>query len=161
MKINPDQLKALQELEQAKQGQKAQSGGDFEQLLQNRLEKDGASSASSSFPQDSRASVSQLHAAMQTMPAQSPQPESGTPVMDDLDHVLKQWENYSRQLASPNTSLRETYATLQDIHRDLDRVKEKLTAAEGSSPQLSSIVNELNVMVQTEEIKINRGDYLA
>jgi hypothetical protein len=50
---------------------------------------------------------------------------------------------------------------LQDIHRDLDRVKEKLTAAEGSSPQLSSIVNELNVMVQTEEIKINRGDYLA
>ena len=39
-------------------------------------------------------------------------------------------------------------------------LKDEHPGLDGHSPQLSSLVNELEVMTVTEKIKFNRGDYL-
>jgi len=161
MKIHPDQLKALQDLEKTQKGGKPGQAGGFEELLQNSIDQDRPASEQTQPSPGSQAYASQIHAAMQTSPAQSPATVSGAPLMEDIDQVLQQWENYSHQLGSPTTTLRETYATLQGIQRDLQSARQKLSELDKAPHQLASLLNELEVMVQTEEIKINRGDYLA
>jgi hypothetical protein len=82
-------------------------------------------------------------------------------VMDNVDSILNQWEKYSGQLAGGSSvQLRQAYGTLETIHSGVKRLKDEHPGLDGHSPQLSSLVNELDVMATTEKIKFNRGDYL-
>lgn len=82
-------------------------------------------------------------------------------VMDNVDSILNQWEKYSGQLADGSSSqLRQAYGTLETIQANVQKLKDENPGLENNSPQLSSLVNELDVMTTTEKIKFNRGDYL-
>ena len=82
-------------------------------------------------------------------------------VMDNVDSILNEWEKYSGQLASGSSNqLRQAYGTLETIQDGVKKLKDEHPGLDGHSPQLSSLVNELEVMTVTEKIKFNRGDYL-
>jgi len=82
-------------------------------------------------------------------------------VMDNVNSLLSQWEKYAGQLADGGSGqLRQAYGTLENIQTGVKRLKDEHPGLDGQSPQLSSMVNELEVMAATEQIKFNRGDYL-
>lgn len=82
-------------------------------------------------------------------------------VMDNVDSILNQWEKYSGQLSGGGSAqLRQAYGTLETIQAGVRKLKDEHPELAGHSPQLSSLVNELDVMATTEKIKFNRGDYL-
>lgn len=84
----------------------------------------------------------------------------GQAVMDNVSSLLNQWEKYAGQLADGGSGqLRQAYGTLENIQSGVQKLKEEHPGLDGQSPQLSSMVNELEVMAATEQIKFNRGDY--
>ena len=86
------------------------------------------------------------------------QPSSEARLMERLDHLLNQWENYAGQLESPQNSLRDIYSSFQNLSQDLKQTKEHITPETNSI--LRDVLNKIEVLTKTEKIKINRSDYL-
>jgi ribosome-binding ATPase YchF (GTP1/OBG family) len=80
--------------------------------------------------------------------------------MDNLDNILSKWEKYADQLNSPQSSLKDAYAGLEEISRAVEDMKEKVDPDKHGA-QIRNVLNELDVMTTTEMIKFNRGDYLS
>ena len=79
--------------------------------------------------------------------------------MNQVDQLLSKWENYAAGLEKPEADLRGLYATLQEISRQIKELKENFNL-NSQKPELKSILEELEIMTTTEEIKFNRGDYI-
>ena len=81
--------------------------------------------------------------------------------MNNMDTLLAKWEDYADTLAadSGGDSLKQAYGVLENIENGVRQLKEDLP--EGLSPDLGSLVNEMEVMTVTEKFKFNRGDYLV
>ncbi|MDQ7031356.1 MAG: hypothetical protein Q9M37_01365 [Desulfonauticus sp.] len=81
-------------------------------------------------------------------------------LMQDVDNLLKMWENYSQKLSSEQDSLKEIYGLLQEIQNKINKVKQHPFFAKQPT-DLKNLLNEIEIMATTEEIKINRGDYFV
>ncbi|MHC1711952.1 MAG: hypothetical protein AB9872_07375 [Solidesulfovibrio sp.] len=81
-------------------------------------------------------------------------------VMENMDTLLAQWQNYADQLAAGTggDSLKQAYGVLENIETGVKQLKDDLPST--TSAGLGSLVNELEVMTVTEKIKFNRGDYI-
>jgi len=162
MKIQPDQIVPVRESGKTQQA-RSSSASDFGEILarevgtgQQATSTQGLSSLSA------LAGLTQAMATQGTQAAQATDPETERQaVMDNVDGILNQWEKYSGELAgSDGAALRQAYGTLETIQNDVQKLKDEHPGLAESSPQLSSLVNELEVMTVTEKIKFNRGDYL-
>ncbi len=150
MKIQNEQLAALQRQQEAKK--KAPTGN--QELFANMLnEKLGGQTATGATNQVKVPLVNQLTPAGMLL-----QPSSEARLMERLDHLLNQWENYAGQLESPQNSLRDIYSSFQNLSQDLKQTKEHIAPETNSI--LRDVLNEIEVLAETEKIKINRGDYL-
>jgi hypothetical protein len=92
--------------------------------------------------------------------AQSSASGDESAVMNDMNMLLDQWDDYADQLAggSGTDSLKTAYGMLESIQSGVRQLKDDLPS--NVSAGLGSMVNELEVMATTEKIKFDRGDYI-
>lgn len=147
MKVTLDQLAALQH--QQKNIARNAPGEGFAQALAQELETGPV--------------VAGLQSAVPTVPLAIHtallQPPTERTVMEKMDSLLSQWENYSQCIAKDG-NLRQGYALLTDIRNNIQTVKEDLAQKPGLGAGLHSMVEELDILTTTEEFKFNRGDYV-
>ncbi|GAB6038281.1 hypothetical protein JCM15519_28400 [Fundidesulfovibrio butyratiphilus] len=163
MKILPDQTTPVTQVTQTRQVASSQSAStqNFAEILAQEV---SSSQATSQTTQSApSAGVAGLAQAMAVQAATSVSETSSTDqaVMDTVDNMLGQWENYAGQLAAGGqTNLRQAYGTLESIQSGVEKLKSDNPDLAEQNTQLSSLVNELDVLATTEKIKFNRGDYL-
>ena len=157
MKITSDQLAALQQ--EQKNTTQTKTGEGFAQILSQEMQSDSTTSSGALSGAVPIAGLGQtLQATMLLNSASTTTPTEQT-VMEKMDSLLTQWENYSQAIGSSDGSLKEGYHLLADIRQNIQEVKGNL--AQTSTEQgLSDMVEELDILATTEEFKFNRGDYL-
>ena len=152
MKITPDQIAKLNSEQIKTQKNKAE---DFSKILNQELNaKPAPESELSGTAGPSSPAVSPL-----LSPAMLNIQQTETAIMNQVDQVLTRWENYAAGLKKPEPDLRGLYATLQDISGQIKDLKENFNL-NTQKPELQSILEELEILTTTEEIKFNRGDYI-
>jgi len=153
MKINPEQVAKLSN-EQNKT-QKSKTADDFSKILNQELSaKPVSSSGVSGSTGISAPSINPL-----LSPALLNHQPVETSLMEQVDQLLSKWENYAAGLENPQADLRGLYTTLQEISGQIKELKENINL-NTQKPELRSILEELEIMTTTEEIKFNRGDYI-
>ncbi len=157
MKITSDQLAALQQ--EQKNTAQTKAGEGFAQILSQEMQSDSTTSSGALSGTVPMAGLGQtLQAAMLLNPtSQTTQTEQT--VMEKMDSLLSQWENYSQAIGSSDGSLKEGYHLLADIRQNIQEVKSSLSQTT-ATPGISDMVEELDILATTEEFKFNRGDYL-
>jgi hypothetical protein len=163
MKIQTDQLTALQQAAEKTAGTKNASGDAFAAMLAQQVGGDGSSQASGlSAPPLAGYAALDLSGpqASGDVEASGQFTEEEQAVMNNMDTLLAKWENYADQLASGSggDSLKQAYGVLENIETGVKQLKDDLPS--DVSKGLGSLVNELEVMTVTEKIKFNRGDYI-
>lgn len=143
------------------------TGGSFEGVLAQEVEKtlgsgsEAGETAAASALSAKALGVSSMLAVEET--AQT-EPVSGTEqkVMEHIDSLLDKWENYAQALKAPTSEdgLRQAYNCLEDIQSEVQELKETSPNLGFDNPNLQSMVDEIDIMAVTEQIKFNRGDYL-
>jgi len=160
MKIQTDQIVPIQQTGKT-QSAKTTAAGSFGDILAREVESGQQAAKAASLPL-----LSGMAGLTQAMAAQAAEETTGVAtereaVMENVDSLLNQWEKYSDALASGGSAqLRQAYGTLETIQDGVKRLKDEHPGLDGHSPELSSLVNELDVLATTEQIKFNRGDYL-
>jgi len=165
MKIQPDQINAL--TQDATEKSKAIRSGDAENPFGDILAKEVGAAASRAAPSSAPplsgglVGVSGLFGADEVESAGNLS-EKERAVMENVDVLLNQWENYAEQLASGDegAGLKQAYGVLENIETGVKKIKDDLPGIGSASSDLESLVNELEVMAVTEKIKFNRGDYI-
>lgn len=165
MKVNPEQIRALQEAEAAQQARKAKEGdASFGDLLAQEVEK-GAQSASGNVSAAGSTAPPLAPAGLygiKAISAVSDDNQVGQQVMAKVEGILSEWENYAAQLEVPDgeVSLRGANGALEDIENGVQDIRSAWPDLEQDNPELNSVVDELEIMAVTERFKFNRGDYL-
>lgn len=162
MIIQPDPISPVQQTGQVQQTTRSAPSQNFGEVLAKEVDSVQAAQTAAAAP-----SIGGVAGLTQALAAQAAtgvrEPTTGErAVMDNVDNLLNQWEKYADQLASSQTSgsLRQAYGMLENIQSGVQKLKDENPGLAGQSPQLSSLVNELEVLTVTEQIKFNRGDYL-
>lgn len=164
MKIQPDQINALtQEAAEKSKGTFDDATNPFGDILAKEVGVAASRAAPSSVPPLSGGlvGVSGLFGAGEVEPVGNLS-EKERAVMENMDGLLNQWENYAERLASGDegAGLKQAYGVLENIESGVKKIKEDLPGLGSKSADLESLVNELEVMAVTEKIKFNRGDYI-
>ena len=166
MKVNPEQVRALQEAEAAQQARKARQGdASFGDLLAQEVEKSAqgaSSSVSQAGPLAPPLGVSGLYG-IEAISEVSDVNQAGQQVMAKVEGILGEWENYAAHLEAPDSevSLRGANGSLEDIENGVQSIRETWPDLGEANPELNSVVDELEILAVTERFKFNRGDYLA
>ncbi|MFP4480966.1 MAG: hypothetical protein ACOC43_09385 [Desulfohalobiaceae bacterium] len=158
MKIHPDQLQKIQEQLQQQRTEKSKQDQGFARILEQQLGSAQQTSGQTASHQLDKSSMQALHTQLKTQEAESPGNQFEAGPMQRFEQILGQWEEYSQQLQQ-GQSLRQSYQTLQSINQDIQDLKQSPELS-GQNPELKSMLGELEVLAVTEEIKLNRGDYL-
>ena len=160
MKIQPDQIVPVQQTGKVQKAKPAPAG-DFGEILAKEVESGQQAASTATLPPLGGTAGLALAMAAQAAGQVADVSSERQAVMDNVDSILNQWEKYSGQLASgSSTQLRQAYGTLETIQDGVKKLRDEHPGLDQNSPQLSSLVNELDVMTTTEKIKFNRGDYL-
>jgi len=77
-----------------------------------------------------------------------------------IDLVFNLWENYASCLDEPQKKLKQMYSNLKQIQEHIQELKSDPNFAR-QSKNVHDLIEELEIISTTEEIKINRGDYLS
>lgn len=160
MKIRSDQVDSLQQQEQSSKTKKVKNTSFGDVLNQ---EVDQAQSALS----QSTASVPGLQAVnpllnINMVDKTGAEGSNDTQqLVGQVEDVLGRLDNYAGQLASSDkSSLKNAYSSLEGLHKDVRNIRKNWPDMNTKSPELDAIVNEVEVMAVTEQIKFNRGDYI-
>ncbi|MHC1791740.1 hypothetical protein [Solidesulfovibrio sp.] len=162
MKIQTDQLTALRQATEQSKGTR-ESSDAFAALLAKETGTTGSTQSTgiAAPPLSSLAGIdlASLQAVGET-DGLGEINEQERAVMENMDTLLAEWENYADKLAagSGGDSLKQAYGVLEHIESGVRQLKEDLP--ESASTGLGSLVNELEVMTVTEKFKFNRGDYI-
>lgn len=160
MKINTEQLRPL-DAEQESRARRAESGEGFGELLSRELDAQGVVPASGLQPPAAPLLPHQIAAASAATATEETTP-AGQEVMDKLENILGEWENYATHLAEPGAEdgLRKANGALESIESDVAGLKSSYPGLGKDHPGLKSVVDEMEILAVTERIKFNRGDYL-
>ncbi len=153
LRVNPEQTDALQ-----KQKAGAEAFGDI--LAQEIKQAQGVTSDSGMIgnQQNIAANLGMLESTSPQMAEALDLSLQETSLQ--VEGLFSNMESYASQLRSDGMgSLREAYATLQNMSEGISRLKENSPGL-SQSPELAALVNELDVLTTTEMFKFNRGDYL-
>lgn len=153
MKITSDQLAALQL--QQKNTVRNVPGEGFAQTLAQELD-----SSSAAQPPSAVSPTTPMVRLDQALQAALLQTSTEQTVMEKMDTLLSKWENYSQIIGAANGNLREGYSLLADIRQNIQEVKGELALSPSMGQKLKPMIDELDILATTEEIKFNRGDYL-
>lgn len=162
MKIQNEQLQALQQQAEAKKARSKQDGV-FDALLSEELgTTDAAGQALSGQSTLGTGSlfgmtgVSSLQGVGQTDEA-----TALATVAESINSMLGNLDEYAETLAAPQgADLRKAYGILQGMDRDLAALRETSPDLATRHAGMASLVDEISVIARAETVKLNRGDYL-
>lgn len=160
MKITTEQLRPL-ETEQESKARRAGTGEGFGELLSKELDAPETTAASGLLPPAAPLLPYQLAATGESAATEA-STTAGQEVMDTLDTIMGEWENYASQIAGTGTgdALRKADGALASIESDVAGLKSSYPGLGKDHPGLQSVVDEMEILAVTERIKFNRGDYL-
>ncbi len=160
MKINPDQIEALQQQQQQANKTKKVNGAAFGDVLNQEAQQVAGKQNSSTPTVPGLQSINPLLQMQQVASVQPPAVDEGE-FIGKIENVFGQMEDYTKQLSSSDQGgLKSAYKTLEGVQGGVDSLKQDWPGLASENPELHSIVNELDVMARTEQIKFNRGDYV-
>jgi hypothetical protein len=87
-------------------------------------------------------------------------PENKSITIERLDNLLNLLDNYRKQLADPQVSLRRMEPLMNTIEKEKEQLSSLLDAI-ASEDGLKDIVNRTLITASLEVIKYNRGDYIT
>ena len=87
-------------------------------------------------------------------------PENKSVTIDRLDNLLNLLDNYRKQLADPQVSLRRIEPLMNTIEKEKEQLSSVLDSL-ASEDGLKDIVNRTLITASLEVIKYNRGDYIT
>ena len=165
MKIQNDTLHAVQPQNDAKVKPKHADG--FEALLAERLPspqatEEAASQAIPPLPFAAARAPSLADVVSQTAALR----EDGAGmslggVAQRIEGLFDSLDAYAASLnSSGGAGLRNAYALLQDMDKDIRDIHAKAPDLAGRHAGLAALVSEIEVMAAAEGFKMNRGDYL-
>ncbi|MDR1124625.1 MAG: hypothetical protein LBM64_00975 [Deltaproteobacteria bacterium] len=179
MKVQNDAIRAL--LAQDEAHRKTQTGiagpggaGGFDALLSGQMQPAGAGGAAANTlpgqgitaPAEQSATAlallmrsSDLLDRTRNATGQEEAADLEAQAASRIDGLLGQWESYAAALDG-GADLRSVYGLLQDMTNGVKDLKASLPGFLESDSALGALVNELDVLSTTENIKFNRGDYL-
>lgn len=160
MKIRPDQIHALEQ-EQAKKNRVAKNGDDFGQLLAGEIGKSEEASkpqGTTPMPPLNGLLPGQILTAQGTSRIGGSQ-QTGQQVMNKLENLLDEWENYAAKLGSPGATLRQADGDLRDIEKGIANIRKEWPSLGQDAPAMGKLVDEVEILAVAERIKLNRGDY--
>lgn len=162
MKIQNEQLQALQQQAAAKAKKPGATGG-FDALLAEEL---GASAtggqAISGQPMGATASLLGLSGVSSVQSAEVTS-EAGAlaAVARSIDSMIGSLDAYAETLSSPEgPDLRKAYGILQNLDKDLTDLRERSPDLATRHGGMAAMVDEISVIARAETVKMNRGDYL-
>jgi hypothetical protein len=155
MKIRPEHLEALKQ-EQSARKPSAKEGTSFQDILSTKIEHSEKSAAPCQNHPRAMAGFSGLDPLTLSSLEVTPTRQK---VMEALDSVLSRWDAYSKNLGSADPDLRQAYQFLEKISSDIRTLKES-ELTENNKKQFGPILDELEILTVTEQIKFNRGDYI-
>lgn len=160
MKITTDYTRPL-DAEQESKARRTESGEGFGELLSQELGAQGVASAQGLQPPAAPLLPHQIAAASETA-ATEESTTAGREVMDTLENIMGEWENYASQIAETGSgdALRKADGALTSIETDVAGLKSSYPGLGADHPGLQSVVDEMEILAVTERIKFNRGDYL-
>lgn len=126
---------------------------DFARILSQQLEGVGSDSASSAQVNG----LPELDPSYNSLLVQDALEAPGLP--QNLSDSIDLLETYAAWLADPEKSLKQAFSLLEklsDQTRKMDRAFEQIPDADKS---LKELITHLSSVVETEKIKMNRGDY--
>ncbi|MEW5774872.1 MAG: hypothetical protein AB1916_15240 [Thermodesulfobacteriota bacterium] len=161
MKINTEQLRPLESDQESKKARRAETGEGFGELLSRELDAREVVPAPGLRPPPAPLLPHQIATAGEAA-ATEQSTTAGREVMDKLENILGEWENYASHLAEPavEDGLRKANGALESIESDVAGLKSRWPGLGKDHPSLQSVVDELEILAVTERIKFNRGDYL-
>lgn len=156
MKIRTDQLQVPSE-EQRKIRQDAEVKSGFGDLLARELGKSGETAAVASPPPLAAPPLLGVEA---SQAVETGEPAEHT-VMESVESLLNDWEKYADELDTTDDEphLKQAYNTLERIGDQVKKLKDENPGLVEASPELKSLVDEIEIMTVTETVKFNRGDY--
>ena len=151
MKINPNQQVELGQEQRAKP--KVEESQEFANLLTKELGRNEQSSTTAEVQRPGGMSAAELQTvlATQSVNALGTGEVSESVIMEHIDGVLAQWENYADQLQSPQQGkdLRNLYGMLEGLTGSVTELKEKWSQLDSSQPRLGELIDELEVLAVT------------
>lgn len=162
MKIQNEQLQALQQLTEAKA--KKPSATEFDALLAGELGETGAASqAVAGQPASALGSLLGLNGIVPatSVAGLSEEDTALAAVAQSIDSMLSGLGEYADALASPQgADLRKAYGILQGLDSNLSALRGQSPDIATRHEGMASLLNEISVITRAETVKLNRGDYL-
>jgi len=159
MKVTNDQVSAVEQQQQAERvNQRETEGGvEFGELLAREMDEGSVSAQGVGGPRP----LGLNPLLMAQVPAVE-KPQAEQKVMESLDSLLSDWEEYAGQLEDQADSLdlKDAYKKLSRIGGEIERLKAENPDLAQKNPGLKSLVDDLEVLSVTETFKFNRGDYI-
>ncbi|CAK7056536.1 MAG: hypothetical protein DELT_01252 [Desulfovibrio sp.] len=160
MKIQNEQLQALQQLNEARA--KKRPEGAFDAILSEELGQEGASaSAVAGQGISSGAAVlglSQVDGV--TGIAQTGEATALAAVAESIEAMLSGLDEYADALSSPQGDLKQAFGILQGMDQNIAAIRESSPDLATRHAGMASLLDEISVITRTETVKMNRGDYL-
>jgi hypothetical protein len=174
MKIHPDQLEGVRADQTSQTNRTRPTSTAFGDFLSQEVDKsntDTAKPVATLPPPGGLGTLSTLGALLgtqteevQSVEATAQTPQAETAIMNTVGNLLDKWDQYAQNLqgatGTPNqANLKQAYGVLNDIDGTVKKLKGDNPDLASTSPALSGMVSEIEVMAVTERIKFNRGDY--
>ncbi|WP_022668345.1 hypothetical protein [Desulfospira joergensenii] len=82
--------------------------------------------------------------------------------IDTIEEFINGLDTYASWLSDPEKSLKQAQDLIQTMREGLRDLTLKLdqNSEDGNAPDLAGMITRLNAILETEQIKIDRGDYL-
>jgi hypothetical protein len=125
---------------------------DFKNILKASVERTEHHQAKTQSP-----ALMQPISAIKFQPLSS---ENKSITIDRLDNLLNLLDNYQKQLADPQVSLRRIEPLMNTIEKEKEQLSSVLDSL-ASEDGLKDIVNRTLITASLEVIKYNRGDYIT
>ena len=125
---------------------------DFKNILKASVERTAQHQAKTQSP-----ALMQPISAIKFQPLS---PETNSITIDRLDNLLNLLDNYQKQLADPQVSLRRIEPLMNTIEKEKEQLSSVLDSL-ASEDGLKDIVNRTLITASLEVIKYNRGDYIT
>jgi hypothetical protein len=159
MKIRSDQVDALQQQEQGNKTKKVK-GASFGEFLDQEVEQTQASASQTATSVPGLQAINPLLNLNMVENVQSVENDTQQ-LTGKVEGVLGRLDDYAGQLSSSGeSSLKDAYSSLEGLQSDVQEIRKNWPDMSQKNPELDAIVNEVEVMAVTEQMKFNRGDYI-
>ncbi|MDL2209410.1 hypothetical protein LJC26_01205 [Desulfovibrio sp. OttesenSCG-928-O18] len=161
MKIQNEQLQALQQQAEVKAKQRQQ--GVFDAILSEELGTPASStqlaSGQAAAPTAGLFGLAGVNAASGVQA--TPEATALAAVAESIDAMLSGLDDYAETLSSSGEAdLRKAYGILQNMDKNLAALRESSPDLATRHAGMASLVDEISVITRAETVKLNRGDYL-